>query len=86
MSSVRLSMWDVENGRCFLQGDHIQAENLEVSAFDSYNAIHLASTEQTKVDVFLTTDDNIQKVSNRKKEAFSFAKASPARWLKEVLK
>jgi predicted nucleic acid-binding protein len=63
-----------------------QPEKLEAAGFDSYDAIHLASAEQAKVDVFLTTDDNIQKVSNRNKEAFSFVIANPVKWLEEVLK
>lgn len=63
-----------------------RAEELEASGFDSYDAIHLASAEQAKVDVFLTTDDGIQKAANRKKTVFSFALANPVRWLEEVLK
>jgi len=63
-----------------------RAEKLEASGFDGYDAIHLASAEQAKVDVFLTTDDNIQKVSNRNKEVFSFVIANPVKWLAEVLK
>jgi predicted nucleic acid-binding protein len=63
-----------------------QAEKLEASGFDSYDAIHLVSAEQTKVDVFLTTDDHIQKVAHRNKELFSFVIANPVRWLEEVLK
>jgi predicted nucleic acid-binding protein len=63
-----------------------QAEKLEASGFESYDAIHLACAEEAKVDVFLTTDDNIQKTANRKKEAFSFMVSNPVRWLEEVLK
>jgi predicted nucleic acid-binding protein len=63
-----------------------RAEELEASGFDSYDATHLASAEQAKVDVFLTTDDGIQKTANRKKTVFSFALANPVRWLEEVLK
>jgi len=63
-----------------------RAEKLEASGFDSYDAIHLASAEQANVDVFLTTDDNIQKVSNRNKEVFSFVVVNPVKWLEEVLK
>ncbi len=63
-----------------------QAEKLEASGFESYDAIHLACAEEAKVDVFLTTDDNIQKTSNRNKEVFSFMVSNPVRWLEEVLK
>src|SRR3990172_3402906 len=63
-----------------------RAEKLEASGFDSYDAIHLASAEQAKVDVFLTTDDGVQKTANRDKAVFSFVVANPVRWLEEVLK
>ena len=63
-----------------------QAENLEAAGFDSYDAIHLASAEQAKADIFLTTDDNIQKVANRNKKLISFIVANPVKWLEEVLK
>ena len=63
-----------------------QAEKLEASGLESYDAIHLACAEEAKVDVFLTTDDNIQKTANRKKEVFSFMVSNPVRWLEEVLK
>lgn len=63
-----------------------QAEKLEASGFESYDAIHLACAEEAKVDIFLTTDDKIQKTANRKKEVFSFMVSNPVRWLEEVLK
>jgi predicted nucleic acid-binding protein len=63
-----------------------RAEILEASGFDSYDAIHLASAEQAKVDVFLTTDDGVQKTANRDKVVFTFIVANPVRWLEEVLK
>ena len=63
-----------------------QAEKLETSGFDSYDAIHLASAENAKVDVFLTTDDNMQKIATRNKKLFSFVVVNPVKWLEEVLK
>jgi predicted nucleic acid-binding protein len=63
-----------------------QAEKLAASGFDSYDAIHLASAENAKVDVFLTTDDNMQKIANRNKKMFSFVVVNPVTWLEEVLK
>ena len=64
----------------------VQAEKLESSGFDSYDAIHLASAENAKVDVFLTTDDNMQKIANRNKKMFSFVVVNPVTWLEEVLR
>lgn len=63
-----------------------QAEKLEALGFDSYDAIHLASAESAKVDVFLTTDDRMEKAANRSKLVFSFAIVNPVKWLEEVLK
>jgi len=63
-----------------------RAEKLETSGFDSYDAIHLASAENSNVDVFLTTDDNLQKIANRNKKMFSCVVTNPVKWLEEVLK
>lgn len=63
-----------------------RADELEEAGFDTYDAIHLASAEFGKADVFLTTDDQILKVTNRKKVLFSFAIENPLKWLEEVLK
>ncbi len=63
-----------------------RAERIESSGFESYDAIHLASAEQAKVDTFLTTDDNLLKVANRNKQLFPFVVINPVKWLEEVLK
>lgn len=63
-----------------------RAEKLEEAGFDPYDAIHLASAELGKADVFLTTDDQILKVSNRNKKLLAFPVENPVKWLEEVLK
>ncbi|MDI6770577.1 MAG: PIN domain-containing protein, partial [Anaerolineales bacterium] len=63
-----------------------RAEILEASGFDSYDALHLASAEKADVDIFLTTDDALQKLVDRNPERFSFAVTNPVKWLEEVLK
>ncbi|MEW6030730.1 MAG: PIN domain-containing protein [Chloroflexota bacterium] len=63
-----------------------RAEELEGTGFDPYDAIHLASAEHVKADVFLTTDDQILKTANRKKGMLSFTVENPVKWLEEVLK
>lgn len=63
-----------------------RAEELEETGFDSYDAIHLASAEVGKADVFLTTDDQMLKIFNRNKSLFSFPVENPVKWLEEVLK
>ncbi len=63
-----------------------RAEALDEAGFDSYDAIHLASAEFGKVNVFLTTDDEILKIANRTKNLLSFVVENPVKWLEEVLK
>jgi predicted nucleic acid-binding protein len=64
--------------------DH--AEKLVESGFDEFDAFHLASAQKGKVDVFLTSDDSLQKIANKNKSKFSFTVMNPAKWLEEVLK
>ena len=63
-----------------------RAEKFVTSGFDEFDAIHLASAESGNADVFLTTDDNLQKTANRNKDMFSFAVINPVTWLEEELK
>ena len=63
-----------------------RADELEDIGFDSYDALHLASAEIGKTDVFLTTDDKILKIASRRKVSFSFAIDNPVKWLEEVLR
>lgn len=63
-----------------------RAEELESMGFDGYDALHLASAEIAKVDIFLTTDDSLQKLANRNKKQFPFTVVNPVQWLEEVLK
>jgi predicted nucleic acid-binding protein len=82
MSFASLAHQIVETSEKILR----RAEELEELGFDSYDAIHLASAESSKVDIFLTTDDQILKVASRKKNLFSFTIENPVKWLEEVLK
>ncbi len=63
-----------------------RAEELESSGFDSYDALHLASAAQAKVDVFLTTDDRLQKLAIRDRKQIPFTVINPVQWFEEVLK
>jgi len=63
-----------------------QAEKLELLGFDEFDAVHLASAESANVDIFLTTDDNLQKTANQNKDRLSFLVINPVKWLEEVLK
>jgi len=64
-----------------------RAEALSSLGFGEYDALHLASAESVKVDVFLTTDDPLQTIANRnKKRLSSLIVNNPVKWLEEVLK
>jgi len=63
-----------------------RAEELVSCGFDSYDALHIASAEQAKVDVFLTTDDQLQKMAIRQNTEMSLQVINPVQWLEEVLK
>jgi predicted nucleic acid-binding protein len=64
-----------------------RAEALSSLGFGEYDALHLASAESAKVDVFLTTDDPLQTIANRnKKRLSSLIVSNPVKWLEEVLK
>lgn len=64
-----------------------RAEALSSMGFGEYDALHLASAESAKVDVFLTTDDSLLTIANRnKKRLLSFIVSNPVKWLEEVLK
>jgi predicted nucleic acid-binding protein len=64
-----------------------RAETLSLLGFGEYDALHLASAESAKVDVFLTTDDQLQKIADKnKKRLSSLIVINPVKWLEENLK
>lgn len=63
-----------------------RAQVLSSLGFGEYDALHLASAESAKVDVFLTTDDPLLSVANRNKKRLpSLIVNNPVKWLEEVL-
>ncbi len=62
------------------------AEKLVESGFDEFDAVHLASAQKGKVEVFLTSDDSLQKLADKNKSIFPFTVMNPIKWLEEVLK
>ena len=54
--------------------------------FDEYDALHLASAESAKVDAFLSTDDQLQKIADKNKKRLSLIATNPVKWLEEGLK
>lgn len=63
-----------------------RAEQLVASGFDEFDAVHLASAESGNAEVFLTTDDSLQRIANKNKGLFSFKVTNPVTWLEEELK
>ncbi len=63
-----------------------RAETLSSLGFGDYDALHLASAESSKVDVFLTTDDQLQKLADKNKKRLSLIVINPVKWLEEILK
>jgi predicted nucleic acid-binding protein len=63
-----------------------RAETLSSLGFGEYDALHLASAESLKADVFLTTDDQLQKLADKNKKRLSLVVINPVKWLEETLK
>jgi predicted nucleic acid-binding protein len=53
-----------------------RAETLSALGFGEYDALHLASAENSIADVFLTTDDQLQKLADKNKKRLSYRNQS----------
>ncbi len=62
-----------------------RAKKLKSMGFKSFDAMHIACAERAKVDVFLTTDDNLLKLSHRLKNELNVKVINPLTWLTELL-
>lgn len=63
-----------------------RAETFSTLGFGEYDSLHLASAENSKADVFLTTDDQFQKLADKNKKRLSLIVINPVKWLEEALK
>jgi predicted nucleic acid-binding protein len=63
-----------------------RAKQFEQLGFKAYDALHVASAEQAKVDIFLTTDDRLQHLSQRHADQIDIRLCNPLVWLNEVMK
>ena len=59
----------------------LRIEKLGIAAFD---ALHLATADQSGADVFLTTDDNLLRRSGRGKGLLRIRVLNPVSWIREV--
>ncbi len=63
--------------------DLIRAKQIERMGFKSFDAMHIACAERGNVDVFLTTDDKLLKLSGRSEKLLNIVVINPLTWLTE---
>jgi len=61
-----------------------RASELETIGFGAYDALHLACAERADVDVFLTTDDRLLRLSRECSGMIKVKVDNPLSWLTEV--
>lgn len=60
---------------------------IQSMGFTTYDAMHIACSEEAKADVFFTTDDKLLKSATKNKENLSVLVQNPLIWLqKELMK
>ena len=65
--------------------DVIRGKQLEQVGFKSFDAMHIACGERGNADIFLTTDDKLLNLAEKKKEQLHIEVKNPLTWLIEVL-
>jgi hypothetical protein len=60
-----------------------RARELVKDGFEPFDALHIASGEKGKADIFLTTDDNIIKKANKMRDCRISVK-NPLQWIMEA--
>jgi predicted nucleic acid-binding protein len=61
-----------------------RAAFLQNLGFDTFDALHLASAEQGRADVFLTTDDGLLRRAARYSNELRIRVQNPVSWYKEL--
>lgn len=62
-----------------------RAKELAIIGFKSFDAMHISCSEIAYVDIFLTTDDKLIKLSERNKDKLKVSIANPLLWLMEKM-
>jgi predicted nucleic acid-binding protein len=62
-----------------------RGEELQTKGFDGYDALHLACAEHEQAEVFLTTDDKLQRLASRYATQLTVHVDNPLRWFQEVI-
>lgn len=60
-----------------------RAKELCSFGLGNMDALHISCAERAKVDVFLSTDDNLVKIAKKNKEHLKVKVENPVKWLKE---
>ena len=82
---VELLLQSVSSRVSFTSSIETRAEELQKWAIPAFDALHLASAESARVDVFLTTDDTLIRRAARCKSQLKLKIENPAKWLIEEL-
>lgn len=61
-----------------------RARHLEELGFGSFDALHIASAEKGRADVFLTTDDNLLRCARRNPGLLHISVENPVSWYQEA--
>ncbi len=62
-----------------------RATELEKAGFQIFDALHLASAESANVDVFLSTDDRLLKLTKRLSDVLQIRVMNPLTWVEEMI-
>ena len=65
--------------------DLVRASQLQSMGFKPFDAMHIACAERGKVEIFLSTDDKLLKLSDRLKNVLNIKVSNPLIWLMERL-
>ncbi len=62
-----------------------RAEQIQKLSIKSYDALHIASAESGKADIFLTTDDLLLNKMRKHVDKIKLTVRNPLDWIKEVI-
>lgn len=62
-----------------------RAKEIQIFGIKTYDALHVASAEIGKADIFLTTDDNLLIKLNKYSDEINIKTDNPLAWIKEVI-
>ena len=75
----------IQESRSVNERNIARSDQLIDLGFKALDALHIACAEDAKADVFLTTDDRLQKTAMRNAKILKVRVANPLTWLEEQL-